>query len=48
MWVEFVVVSCPCSEGFSPGVDTICGLSLLLFLVPVPRVFLPELTPYVG
>ena len=19
MWVEFVVVSCPCSEGFSPG-----------------------------
>ena len=26
MWVEFVVVSCPCSEGFSPG--------FLVFLPP--------------
>ena len=29
-----------CDPGSIPGLDAICGLSLLLVLVPVPRVFL--------
>ena len=28
-----------CGLGLIPGVDAICGLSLLLVLVPAPRVF---------
>ena len=29
-----------CGPGSIPGADAICGLSLLLVLVPAPRVFL--------
>ena len=32
-----------CGLGSIPSVDIICGLSLLLVLVPAPRVFLREL-----
>ena len=35
------LASCPCGSGSNPGVDAICGLSLLLVLAFAPRGFSP-------
>ena len=34
-----------CDPGSIPGLGVICGLSLLLVLVPAPKVFFPAGTP---